>query len=98
MLDVVRTRSPGDTALIASIERHRADERKHYVMFRRWFELRGTMPLMVDRTCGHIDRFVEIMFRTRIDDLDTRSIVADDKLFELLVIQVTARSPLGRRS
>ena len=32
-------------------------------MFRRWFELQGKMPLKVDRTCGHIDRFVEIMFR-----------------------------------
>ncbi len=31
-------------------------------MFKRWFELQGKMPLRVDRTCGHIDRFVEIMF------------------------------------
>ena len=40
-------------------------------MFKRWFELQGKMPLKVDRTCGHIDRFVEIMFGRRIDDLDT---------------------------
>ena len=93
VLEAVRARSPDDHALIAAIERHRADERKHYVMFKRWFELRGTMPLMVDRTCGHIDRFVEIMFGTRIDDLDTRAIIADDKMFERLcrVISLTER-------
>ncbi|CAM3032946.1 Ferritin-like domain-containing protein [Sphingomonas antarctica] len=93
VLEAVRARAPDDCALIAAIERHRADERKHYVMFRRWFELRGTMPLMVDRTCGHIDRFVEIMFKTSIDDLDTKAIIADDAMFEKLcrVISLTER-------
>ena len=65
VLEAVRARSPDDRAFIAAIEKHRADERKHYVMFRRWFELQGKMPLSVDRTCGHIDRFVEIMFGRR---------------------------------
>ena len=93
VLVAVRARAPDDHQLIAAIERHRADERKHYVMFRRWFELRGTMPLLVDRTCGHIDRFVEIMFRTQIDDLDTQAIIADDAQFEKLcrVISLTER-------
>ncbi len=91
VLEAVRQRSPDDTQFIAAIEQHRADERKHYVMFRRWFELRGTMPLSVDRTFGHIDRFIEIMFRTPIDSLDTQAIVEDDRLFERLcrVISLT---------
>lgn len=93
VLEAVRARSPDDDALIAAIERHRADERKHYVMFRRWFELQGRMPLLVDRTCGHIDRFVEIMFGRGIDALDTGAIIADDALFEKLcrVISLTER-------
>ncbi|HTI31854.1 MAG TPA: ferritin-like domain-containing protein [Sphingomonas sp.] len=93
VLEAVRARAPHDRALIAAIERHRADERKHYVMFKRWFELRGTMPLLVDRACGHIDRFVEIMFRTNIDDLDTQAIIANDDQFEKLcrVISLTER-------
>ncbi|MEO0032795.1 MAG: hypothetical protein RIS94_2553 [Pseudomonadota bacterium] len=93
VLEAVRARSPDDTALIAAIERHRADERKHYLMFRRWFELRGVMPLAVDRTCGHIDRFVEIMFRRGIDALDTQAVVAHEELFERLcrVIALTER-------
>ena len=70
VLEAVRSRTPYDKEFIAAVEKHRADERKHYVMFKRWFELRGKMPLQVDRTCGHIDRFVEIMFRRGIDDLD----------------------------
>lgn len=91
VLEAVRARSPDDIALIAAIEKHRADERKHYLMFKRWFELQGKMPLRVDRTCGHIDRFVEIMFRRTIDDLDTGAIIASDDQFEKLcrVISLT---------
>jgi hypothetical protein len=93
ILAAVRSRHPEDRDFIAAIEKHRADERKHYVMFKRWFELRGQMPLEVDRTCGHIDRFVEIMFRRRIDDLDTEKVITDDRLFERLcrVISLTER-------
>ncbi|MES2443883.1 MAG: ferritin-like domain-containing protein [Pseudomonadota bacterium] len=91
VLEAVRARAPDDHQLIADIEKHRADERKHYVMFKRWFELQGKMPLRVDRTCGHIDRFVEIVFRTTIDNLDTQAIIAKDDEFEKLcrVISLT---------
>jgi hypothetical protein len=91
VLEAVRSRMPHDREFIAAIEKHRADERKHYVMFKRWFELRGKMPLRVDRTCGHIDRFVEIMFRRGIDDLDTEAVISDDRQFERLcrVISLT---------
>ena len=93
ILEAVRARHPEDKAFIAAVEKHRADERKHYVMFKRWFELRGQMPLMVDRTCGHIDRFVEIMFRRGIDELDTDRVITEDHLFERLcrVISLTER-------
>ena len=83
--------------LIAAIEKHRADEHKHYMMFKRWFELRGKMPLKVDRTCGHIDRFVEIMFRQTIDDLDTRAVIAHDDLFEKLCRVISLTEQRGFR-
>lgn len=93
VLQAIRARAPDDVALIAAVEKHRADERKHYLMFRRWFELRGTMPLFVNRTCGHIDRFVEIMLRKRIDDLDTQKVMDSDDQFEKLcrIISLTER-------
>lgn len=93
VLDAVRARSPNDHGLIAAIEQHRDDERTHYVMFRRWFELQCKMPLAVDRTFGHIDRFIEIMFHSRIDDLDTQAIIDDDRLFERLcrIISLTEK-------
>jgi hypothetical protein len=93
VLEAVRRRSPDDVALIEAIGKHRADEQKHYRMFRRWFELRGVMPFAVDRTCGHIDRFVELVFRRGIDNLDTEAVVASDALFERLcqVIAITER-------
>jgi hypothetical protein len=97
VLEAVRIRSPDDRALIAAIEKHRADERKHYLMFRRWYEKRRQMPLFVDRTCGHIDRFVEIMFRTRIDDLETDRIVGDDRQFEKLCRVISLTEKRGYR-
>lgn len=91
VLDAVRVRCPDDAAFIAAIEKHRGDERKHYVMFRRWFELQGRMPLSVDSTCGHIDRFIEKVFGCSIDELDTAGVIASPDAFEQLcrVIMLT---------
>jgi hypothetical protein len=91
VLEAVRARCPDEQAFIAAVVKHRADERKHYTMFRRWFERQGRMPLRVDRTCGHIDRFIEKVFGCTIDELDTRAIVADGAAFEKLcrVIMLT---------
>lgn len=97
VLDAVRMRWPEDAALIARIEKHRADERKHYMMFRRWFERRGVRPLAVDRTCGHIDRFVGIMFRSKIDDLDPQQIIGRDDLFERMCRVISLTEKRGHR-
>ena len=97
VLDAVRQRSPDDADLIAAIEQHRVDERTHYVMFRRWFERQGRMPLAVDRTFGHIDRFIEIMFRKKIDDLDTQAVIDDDRLFEKLCRVIALTEQRGYR-
>ena len=93
VLEAVRSRWPDDQELIAAIESHRADERKHYVMFRRWFEKRGEKPLELDRKFGHIDRFIELLFGTPIDRLDTDEVIASDELFGRLcrVISLTER-------
>ena len=90
VIGAVKCRDPGNKKLVAMIEQHREDERKHYWMFRRWFEKRGIMPLQVDRTCGHIDRFVEIMFRTRINELTEEDLMEDANFAKLCrVISLT---------
>src|SRR3569623_867637 len=71
VLEAVRVRCPDDHVFIAAIENHRADERKQYTMFRRWCELKGKMPLKVDRALCQIDRFVEFVFGRTIDERDT---------------------------
>ena len=98
VLEAVRARCPDDAAFIAAVEKHRADEEKHYRMFKRWFELRGLMPLKVDRTCGHIDHFIESAFGCRIEELDTGVIVADHEAFERLcrVIMVTEQRGMAQ--
>jgi rubrerythrin len=96
MLWAIRSSWPDDRKLIDLVEKHRSDERKHYMMFRRWFERRGAMPLNVDRACGHIDRFVEIMFRSPIDDLDPILIGRED-LFERLCRIISLTEKRGYR-
>jgi hypothetical protein len=81
LLAAVRAHWPDDRELIAKIEKHRADEEKHYVMFRRWFERRGIMPYAIESACGHIDRFIGIMFGSSIDDLDKMQVVRSNDLF-----------------
>jgi len=97
VLEAIRARSPDDHSLIAAVESHRADERKHYVMFRRWFERRGIMPLQVDRRFGHIDRFVELMFGRTIDRLDTQEVIDRDELFERLCRVISLTEQRGYR-
>ncbi len=91
VLDAVRARFPDDHAFATDIGKHRADERKHYVMFRRWFERQGRMPLQVDSSCGHIDRFIQWIFGCAIEELDTQRVVVDATEFEQLcrVIMLT---------
>lgn len=98
VLEAVRARCPDDAGFIAAVEKHRADEEKHYRMFKRWFELRGKMPLKVDRTCGHIDHFIERAFGCTIEELDTGAVVADPDAFERLcrVIMITEQRGMSQ--
>jgi hypothetical protein len=91
VLEAVRQRCPDEAGFIAEVTKHRADEHKHYVMFRRWFERQGRMPLKVDHSCGHIDRFIQWVFGCTIEQLDTAKVVADTEEFERLcrVIMLT---------
>lgn len=98
VLAAARLYCPRDTGFIQAIAAHRADERKHYLMFKRWFELQGHMPLAVDRGYGHIDRFIGIAFGRAIDQLDVGEVVADPALFEKLcrVIVLTEQRGLAQ--
>lgn len=97
VLQAVRTHWPDDLELIAEIEKHRADEEKHYLMFRRWFERRGVMPFEIGRACGHIDRFIEIMFRSRIDELEPERMIGDETLFAQLCRIISLTEKRGYR-
>jgi hypothetical protein len=91
VLEAVLRKYPDAAPFIAAVRKHGDDERKHYQMFRRYFELRGQMPYQVDRTCGHIDRLITLTFGCTIEQLDTDAIVAQDQLFNRLcrVIMLT---------
>jgi hypothetical protein len=97
VLEAICARWPEDRSFIAQIEKHRADERKHYLMFRRWFERRGTKPFSVDRTCGHIDRFVAIMFGSTIDAMDPLAMIGEDDLFGRMCRVISLTEQRGYR-
>lgn len=82
VLEAVRARCPDEADFIAAVASHAADERKHYHMFKRWFERRGIMPLALGRGFGHIDHFIQRSFGCTIDDLDMRAVTADGAAFE----------------
>lgn len=97
VVEAVRARCPDDAEFIAAIAKHRADERKHYMMFRRWFETQGRMPLAVDSTCGHIDRFITKVFGCTIDELDTQGVIASADEFEQLCRVIMLTEQRGMR-
>jgi len=97
LLRAVEARWPHDESLVRAVKKHWADERKHYVMFRDWFERRGVMPIAVDRAFGHIDRFVGIMFSSTIDDLDPVVAIGKDELFARLCRVVSLTERRGHR-
>jgi hypothetical protein len=84
VLDALIGRFPEEKEFIAKVRKHRADERKHYLMFKRYFMRLGRMPFAIDRTCGHIDRLIRLTFGCHIEDLDSARIIADDALFQKL--------------
>jgi len=77
----LREKYPSEHEFIAAVEKHTEDERKHYLMFRHYFESRGEMPLVVGSSSGYIDRLVSMIFGTNLDDLNTEEMVADDEKF-----------------
>ena len=81
VLTAVYARHPNEKDFIAAVEKHRRDERKHYLMFQRYFEQRGYMPYSVDKSCGHIDNLIRMSFGCGIDELDTDAVIASDALF-----------------
>ncbi len=91
VLEAVYARHPDEKEFVDAVEKHRSDERKHYLMFRRYFESRGYMPYAVDKSCGHIDRLIQMTFGCSIDNLDTHEVTNSDELFHKLcrIIMIT---------
>jgi hypothetical protein len=86
----LREHFPEEVEFLAAVEKHASDERKHYQMFRRWFELRGEMPFALGPSVGYIDLFVDFVFGTPLDRFDVQRAVRDEqymfRLFRLIML------------
>ncbi|MFO0686514.1 MAG: hypothetical protein U0234_30925 [Sandaracinus sp.] len=96
ILEAIRSSYPEGDPFIARVEKHRADEHKHYVMFRRWFERRGEMPYAVDKI-GQIDEIIQMFFGREIDDLEPTPILASEEKFAQLCRAIALTERRGMR-
>lgn len=81
LLAAIKAKFPDEEQFIADVTKHTEDERKHYLMFRHYFESRKEYPLQIERSNGYIDRFVQLIFRKNLDDLDPEIVLANDSEF-----------------
>ena len=81
LLEAVKTKMPEEREFISVVAKHAADERKHYFLFRRFFQNQGLMPIRVDSTFGYVDQFIRLIFRRPLDRIDPQAILGDDRQF-----------------
>jgi hypothetical protein len=94
ILAAIRGSYPKGDPFITAIEKHRADEYKHYVMFRRWFERRGRMPYGVGKI-GQIDAIIQMFFGKDIDALEPTPVMASGPSFAKLCRAIALTERLG---
>jgi hypothetical protein len=57
-LAAARRRFPGDRVFLAGVQKHLDDERRHYRMFRAYFEAGMRMPYAISSEWGYVDRLL----------------------------------------
>ena len=68
-----------DPQFLAAVKKHCADEKKHYNMFKGWFNANGRMPFNVGKSIGYFDALTNVLIGRKKDDT-----VLDDKTFAKL--------------
>ncbi|MFN0158783.1 MAG: ferritin-like domain-containing protein [Bacteroidota bacterium] len=81
LLAAIKEKYPNDSTFIHAVSKHTQDERKHYRMFKSYFEHENRMPLAVDSMYGYIDQFVKWIFGRTLEELNERQILESDDLF-----------------
>ncbi len=81
LLAAIKEKFPSEAEFIASVEKHRNDEYKHYLMFRHYFESHNELPLAIGENNGYIDLFVNRVFGISISELDPAALINDNEQF-----------------
>lgn len=82
---------PLETEMIAAIDQHAADEKRHFLMFKRLFSQANQMPLRVGHGVGYVDRFLMTAFGKSADQISLSEIAANHEMLHRLfrVIMMT---------
>ncbi|MGZ3693968.1 MAG: ferritin-like domain-containing protein [Bdellovibrionota bacterium] len=81
LLKAFEQRYPGENQILASIQKHARDERRHHLLFEAYFRKNGRLPFRVGSWYGYCDQMVSWIFGKTIDQLDPKEVVNDDEKF-----------------
>ncbi len=81
LLEAFKRKYPNNVEMIAAISKHAADEKKHYLLFRSYFQSKGQMPLRLGSAFGYVDLLVERIFRRPIETLDQVKLFDNEEAF-----------------
>ncbi len=91
-------RFPDEHEFLRAVNRHRADEGKHYRMFAAWFRSQGRMPFEIGPSDGYVDRLVGRLFHRSLDEFDLDRVVGDERTLVRLcrVVMITEERGLAQ--
>lgn len=78
---VLESQWPEQEGLIAAVHKHAADEKKHYLLFQRYFRNEGRMPFSVSQWVGFFDVMARLLFGKWMWDLESRAVLMDRDSF-----------------
>lgn len=81
LIEAIKIKYPQEQEFIQAVEKHCNDERKHYLMFRNYFNKGNRMPFKSGPTYGYVDLFINHIFKKPIEDLDKKELIEYDDLF-----------------
>jgi len=81
LLETIKAKFPEEVEFHKAVSKHIGDERKHYQMFRHYFNKKNKMPFRVGPAFGYVDNFVRLIFKCSIENLDHEAILDDDQQF-----------------
>lgn len=96
LLKAFKEKYPLEIEMQAAIARHAADEKKHYLIFKNFFERTHQLPIRVGAGASYVDQFIKLIFKKPLKQLNQKELLSEDESFYRLcrLIMMTERRGL----